>query len=136
MSVYRGSVGKVELSGVFEEEMLTLLPLRVLIFQVDSESFNVLDPCGDTRRGVGGVHRGPGGIVSFKCLLVNYGKHTLLQHRCLVWALPVALRSFPSSSFTVQTLPLSSSFSSVAGPPPFLPAFVFNQVPSLSLRPY
>lgn len=58
MSVYRGSVGKVELSGVFEEEMLTLLPLRVLIFQVDSESFNVLDPWGDTGGGDWGGSQG------------------------------------------------------------------------------
>lgn len=45
---YHVFVGKVELPGVFEDEMLTLFPLRVLIFQVNSESFDVFDPCGDT----------------------------------------------------------------------------------------
>lgn len=48
VGVYRVSVGKVELSGVFEDEMLTPFPLWVLIFQIDSESFHVFDPCGDT----------------------------------------------------------------------------------------
>lgn len=48
MGDYRVPVGEVELPGVFEAEMLTPFPLWVLVFQVDSESFNVLNPCGDT----------------------------------------------------------------------------------------
>lgn len=59
-------MGKVELSGVFEDEMLTLFPLRVLVFQVDSESFHVFDPCGDTAAAAASAsmqlpHSDPGG---------------------------------------------------------------------------
>lgn len=45
VGVYRVFVGKVELSGVFEDEVLAALPLRVLVLQIDPESLNVFDPC-------------------------------------------------------------------------------------------
>lgn len=45
---YRVLVGEVELSWVFEDEVLTLFPFWILVLQVNSEAFNVFNPCRDT----------------------------------------------------------------------------------------
>lgn len=44
---YRVLVGEVELSWVFEDEVLTLFPFWILVLQVNSEAFNVFNPCRD-----------------------------------------------------------------------------------------
>lgn len=44
---YRVLVGEVELSWVFEDEVLTLFPFWILVLQVNSEAFNVFNPYRD-----------------------------------------------------------------------------------------
>lgn len=56
---YRVFVGKVELSGVFEDEMLALFPLWVLVFQINSESSDMFDPCRDRTTVSAGMLRSP-----------------------------------------------------------------------------
>ena len=41
-------VGEVELSRVFEDEVLTLFPFWILVLQINSEAFDVFDPWRDT----------------------------------------------------------------------------------------
>lgn len=47
---YRVPVGEVELPRVFEDEVLTLLPFWILVFQINPEALDVLDTCRDTDR--------------------------------------------------------------------------------------
>lgn len=106
---YRVFVGKVELSGVFEDEMLALLPLWVLVFQINSESFNMLDPWRDTATVSAGMFplswildRVPFQIIPFQSLLQTSCTlkcfNTLLASLRLV---PFDLHSFPCPSFTI-----------------------------------
>lgn len=48
---YRASVGEVELSWVFEDEVLTLFPFWILVLQINPEAFNVFDSCREATRG-------------------------------------------------------------------------------------
>lgn len=42
---YRGPVGEVELPRVFEDQVLALFPFWILVLQVNSEAFDVFNPC-------------------------------------------------------------------------------------------
>lgn len=52
---YRILVGEVELSRVFEDEMLASFPVRILVLQINPEAFDVFDSC-TNESGASAVH--------------------------------------------------------------------------------
>lgn len=54
---YHVPVGEVELPWVFEDEVLTLFPFWILVFQINPEAFDVLDSCRNTDKFQLPVHR-------------------------------------------------------------------------------